>query len=229
MVWPGKHGILRVCRFGIVIVICLMGSSLVGCGSVQRNQRDPMLGDKSNKVDAESKAWLEGIEDFKNGDYAKAMAVFEFLSENAENNEVYRKAVYALACTRLILAQTPEEFNEALTLWDCWNRQVPDSIRDEDPRMMAPFLERITPPGSPEFCIQGQARSKKKAPAKIDFLNKDVLVYKNLLEAKEKEFERTKVKLDLKEKEVRRLRQQIDSLEAIHLKFQEKQKEVSSP
>jgi hypothetical protein len=49
------------------------------------------------------------------------------------------------------------------------------------------------------------------------------------VQAREKESERLKTRLDAKEREIRRLKQQIESLEAIHLKFQERQKEISSP
>lgn len=54
-------------------------------------------------------------------------------------------------------------------------------------------------------------------------------VCRDLLQAKDREIERIKARLDAKEKEARRLKHQIESLEAIHLKYQERKQGVSSP
>ena len=64
---------------------------------------------------------------------------------------------------------------------------------------------------------------------------KKIIVYNNpgackdLMQAKEKEMDRIKTKLDAREREIRRLKHQIDSLEAIHLKYQERKQGASSP
>lgn len=173
--------------------------------------------------DAESRAWDEGMKAFEKGEYDKAAAVFEALGESAENPGLSRKALYALASTRLILANTPAEFNEAVVLWDCWSQQVSAGFDGEDPRMLTPFFERLGMPLGP-----GSGVSKAgKAERSVGPVNP--VAFKNLLQAKEKEIERIKSRLDAKEKEVRRLRTQIDTLEAIHRKFQERKQEVSTP
>ncbi len=202
---------------------------IFGCGSIQKARQALVPEDDQRLSEAELRVWREGLEDFRSGNYTKAMAVFEFLSETAEDNELCRKAVYALACTRLILAQTPDELNEAMALWDCWSRQAPPEAKAEDPRMIEPFLDRLVLPQVAEPSLHKISKPKKKPIFKIDLVNRDLLVYKNLLETKAREFERTKARLEQREREVRRLKQQIETLEAIHLKFQEKQKEVSSP
>jgi len=175
-------------------------------------------------LEHELKTWEEGVQAFTERDYERACLLFEVLSEGAETEGLGRRAYFALASTRLILAQTPEEFNEAFNTWTCWTMQLPEHLGDEDARMLTPFLERITSPGAMEA---GVARNEP--------LVKKTIVYttpagcKELLQAKEKELERMRSKLDARDKEVRRLKHQIDSLEAIHLKFQERKQGVSSP
>ena len=71
---------------------------------------------------------------FDAGDYEKARVLFEMLTENADTEGLRRKAFFALASTRLVLAQTPEEFNQAMATWDCWRRQFPHPMEGEDPR-----------------------------------------------------------------------------------------------
>ncbi len=171
----------------------------------------------------ERRTWEEGIYAFKTGNYNEATVIFEVLSETARTESTGRKALYALACTRLILAQTADEYNEAMSLWDCWSRQNSIYIDREDPRMLTPFLGRITPPIMPETPYPQAAKPVK------DMTINNILMYKNLLQAKEKEIDQMKNRLDAREREIKRLRHQIESLEEIHLKFQERKQEVSSP
>ncbi len=132
-------------------------------------------------------------------------------------------AFFALASTRLVLAQTPQEFNQALATWECWSQQFPHVAADEDPRMLTPFLQRLTPPGSNE------SQTKEAEPPVKKVIMVSPAGCKDLLQAKDKEIERVKARLDAKEKEARRLKHQIESLEAIHLKYQERKQGVSSP
>lgn len=193
-----------------------------GCSSlrgVAAPREEPVVNE------AELMTWDEGLQAFENGDYQKAAAVFDLLSETAETNGLSRKAFFALACTKFILAQSPEEFKAALGIWDCWSRQLPEGLEGgEDPRMMTPFLERLAPPGVPETPVAQEKPVVKK-----------VIVYshptgcKDLLQAKDKEIERMRSKVEAREREVKRLKHQIESLEAIHLKYQERKQGVSVP
>jgi hypothetical protein len=204
-----------------LMLIFLAGMGLSACTTLPQPQPS---GKSSFAREIELKTWEEGMQAFDEGNYEKARVVFEALTESAETNSLRRSAFFALASTRLVLAQTPEDFSEAMSSWACWGRQMSPNIEEEDPRMLTPFLERLTPPGAPETHLtQNQPPVKK------------IVVYspsggcKDLLQAKEKELDRTKSRLEAREKEIRRLKHQIDSLEAIHLKFQERKQGVSSP
>lgn len=209
-------------------IVLLLTAMILGCSST--TPKPLVVEEKPAISNPDWEMWKEGIQEFEKEDYNEAMVIFEYLSEHAHNKSLAAKAVFALACTRLIVAQFPEEFEEGLRLWECWAREQPIDPEDEDPRMLTPFLERLSiPVGTEPAARKPVAKSKKRGPTKIEVANKDLAHYKNLLEEKEKESQRLKARLEARDKEVRRLRQQIESLEAIHLKFQEKKKEVSSP
>jgi hypothetical protein len=202
--------------------ILLAALGLTACHSVQKPQ--PPEGNYIYR-ESELKAWREGMQAFDEGDYEKARVVFEVLTESAESETVRRNAFFALASTRLAQAQTPEEFNEAMSIWVCWSRQLPEDLGGGDPRMLTPFLQRLTPPGAPETHLSQSSQTPVKK----------IIVYNNpgacreLVQAKDREMDRIKSKLEAREREIRRLKHQIDSLEAIHLKYQERKQGASSP
>jgi hypothetical protein len=191
--------------------------------------KPPVVQEQPQKDTAELETWQEGLGAFSKGDYNQAMAIFEFLTESTGDEAMYRKALYGLAATRLILAQNAEELHEAMELWDCWSQQAPPECQTEDPRMMAPLLDRISALLTPEKTVMQEGKNRGKTIYKNHLVYRDAVVYKGLLDGKEKEIARLRSRVESREREVRRLRHQIESLEAIHLKFQEKQKEVSSP
>jgi hypothetical protein len=174
--------------------------------------------------DAAWNAWEEGWAAFQRGDYRAAQKHFEEVSKRALNETLRRKGLYGLACTRLVAAQTSEEYNAALNLWELWIQMVPPELVDEDPRMVSQLLPRLYPteltkisPKS-EVAPPGSSRSSISQGVRVI---KDKECEKQLRES-DRELQRLK-------RQIRTLRLQIEALEAIHRKIQEKKKEVSSP
>ena len=216
-------------EWGRAFFLVLLGLQVAACASPEVSGNDRRPGGAVPASDQDRARLQEGMEYFKRADYPQALAVFEELSRAAKDEPVRRRAFYAQGCTRLITAQTAEEYTAALALWLSWSRLAPLGD-DEDPRMLSPILERISPtlPIDAKGASAVQASKPKKKPGSI-YVNKDLASYKNMVENRDKELDRVKARLDSKEREVRRLKQQIESLEAIHLKFQERQKEISTP
>jgi len=182
-------------RLSLMIVL-FAGIGIFGC-TVRQQPEPPRVEPPEQEI--ELLTWQEGLQAFREGDFDKALVLFEIISESAQPEALSRKALFALAATRLVMAQTPEEFGQALATWECWDQQLPHPIEDED----QPPVKKISI-GSTAVC-------------------------RDLLQAKDREIERIKARLDAKEKEARRLKHQIESLEAIHLKYQERKQGVSSP
>jgi len=215
-------------------LLFLAGTGISGCGSIHKDMTPtPTPRAETPSIDPDLKSWEEALQAFHREDYNKAAESFTLLGKNSANQALALNALYALACTRLIVAQTPEEFSDALSLWDAWSRKapIPNPLASEDPRLLTPFLERVTPPCSSEPNAPKKDKPKKKAVCNKENNNqaRDLTMTRNQLQTREKEMAKIKARLDAREKEIRRLKHQIDSLEAIHLKIQEKQKEVSSP
>ncbi len=70
---------------------------------------------------------------FDSGDYQKAQAGFEMLSDLAKNSDIRRQALFGLASTRLVLADNKDEFNSAVAAWEKWADTVKSCRGMEDP------------------------------------------------------------------------------------------------
>jgi TolA-binding protein len=180
-------------------------------------------------------AWESAVNIFKAGDYYRAMDLFQTMTSEAGDQEISRKAHFGLAAARLAIAKTPEEFNAALDVWKLWSDQTPMNLKDEDPRILTPFLERFRRSEEMQALITDPLPSIREP--KRSSIPKAVMPgsatarseYRSLLREKEKEIDRLKSRLESREREVKRLRHQIESLEEIHLKFQERKQETSTP
>lgn len=216
----------RTFSTGLALFLIFAATAIQSC-SAARTLPPASVSPQSLSLDAERDSWDEAMRAFESGNYDKAAAIFEFLVDSARTERMSHKATYALACARLALAQTPAELNEAMALWSCWLKQPSDKSESEDPRMLTPLLDQISAPD------QTRPKAATPKPSKSSFSDqvaiRDLAMYKNQLQAKEKELEKVKAKLESREKEVRRLKHQMDSIEAIHLKYQEKKKEISTP
>ncbi|MCU0586864.1 MAG: hypothetical protein MUF52_01800 [Syntrophobacteraceae bacterium] len=222
----------RMARGGLVILLMTTISlGLVSCTHSPGLQREPVSEKPEGDAVVDAKLWEAGMLKFRAGDYDDALIDFDALRSSAQSERYARLGAYASACMRLILAQSAEDFQEALKLWESWSQGV-SSQESEDPRLLAPLLQKVALLGHPANAEVDCARAekpRKRPQARLEWLSRDLAAYKGMAQAREKESERLKTRLDTKEREIRRLKQQIESLEAIHLKFQERQKEISSP
>ena len=175
-----------------------------------------------------------GLEAFQTGDYRRSGQLFEQVRRSADP-QVAREALYGLACTRLVLAQTPAQYAAALALWQQWNRQAPLKYRTEDPRMLGPLLGRLLSPES----------VKRKPPKKAAADQTGAISAKRYraCQSRVKEMETRLANMEAQkkllryyvdytgklEREIWNLKHKINSLEAIDKKILEKKKELSSP
>ena len=212
-------GRIKIALLGCAIVIFIFLLTSACPASVEKSAVSSTI-----RQEVEQNAWEEGLRAFEKGDYQKSAMNFQMLSESAQSGDMCRKALFAFATVRLVLAKTSEEYVEAISAWERWSSQIGSGLEGEDPRMITPFLQKLAPTGqTPEKSEQDAAQSRKAA-REANLPN-----YKNMLQSKEKEMESLRAKLELREREVRRLRHQLESLEEIHRKYQEKKQEASAP
>ncbi len=172
---------------------------------------------QSIRQQVEQESLNEALNSFYAGDYRKAKTTFEILSETAQSPEIARRALFGLASAKLILALTPDEYADAVSSWEKWSKKVDSITECEDPRMITPFLVHLKLASM--ISERQGTKARKGAPKDVD--------HKAVHQAKEKEMQSLRVKLDLREREIRRLRHQLESLEEIHRKYQEKKQEAN--
>jgi len=124
------------------VCLALCASLLGGCA-----QLGPGSGFSSN--DELKSAYLLAVDSYLAGQYEKSASIFQRLSGTTVDPVLARKAYYGLACSRLVVARTPEELHDGLTLWNTWVQMTPEGLPSEDPRLITPLLPRLSPSHSP--------------------------------------------------------------------------------
>ncbi len=215
---------------------------MIGCSYENSLQK---FAQKSLTYEAESNMLNAGIGNYEAGEFEKASEIFEALSKSSSDESVQRKALYGLVCTRLLSAQSQEEFGDAVVLWENWSHIRGTKLGAEDPRMLAPLFHKIFPT-LPESCsepdendaeeedIDEEAEeSSPELPNMIESSKPDNTqkeprsgLCSGLLKTREKEIQTLKTSNAKMKKDIQQLKDQINSLEAIHRKIQEKKKEI---
>jgi hypothetical protein len=165
---------------------------------------------RSVEMDALKKA----LKAFDAGDYEKAQTGFEMLGHLAKNPDIRRDALYGLASTRLILADSKDAFDSAVAEWKKWADQAGSTKGMEDPRMLTPFLLRL------QCAVKKGGGGVLGEKAKGDCRPRIVITSEKVIQV-------LRAKLEFAERQVRRLRHDLKSLDEIHRKYEEKKQEMA--
>jgi len=192
------------------ISMCIIFSHAFGCAYADRVSPDGAYSKKNQNYNAEAITLERGNLAFQNKDYEKALEIYRMLSQLARNEEIRRKALYGLACTRLLLSESPEELSESIILWDVWSQLESQETKDGYPILLRPLLLQK---GFPE------KREKEKKP---DIKNS----LKRKIAHKDKEIRLLKSRIKKMEQEIKKLTHQLSSLEAIDKNIKQKMTEI---
>lgn len=182
------------------MVLLLIYAAVSSCTWLQKL---PPAGKSTPASEIELKFWRTGMHAFQRADYAEALKSFETIRHVGRDENLRRRALYAFACTRLILAEDESELDEAMELWRGWSDSIKKDMDHEDPRMLMPILKNV------KF-----AQLQLAAKELIDRAERDQKFQERLI---------------AKDKEIEKLKSQLEELESIHLETEEKKKELSSP
>jgi len=188
------------------VCLALCASLLGGCA-----QLGPGSGFSSN--DELKSAYLLAVDSYLAGQYEKSASIFQRLSGTTVDPVLARKAYYGLACSRLVVARTPEELHDGLTLWNTWVQMTPEGLPSEDPRLITPLLPRLSPSHSPS------------SPAMLTEVEIDhELAKTKRLAGCQDETGKLKESLRKKTAEAENLRSQLNALERLHQEISQKKK-----
>jgi hypothetical protein len=201
-------------RFIGLVIFLLISGPFAFCLAAEEESADVL----SIRRDVEREAFANAVNAFNARDYNRAKIGFEILGESTQNPEIARQALFGLSSVKLVLANTSEEYEDAISSWLKWSSQVNSCQGCADPRMITPFLLRL------QTSISGVAGSPSEWKGRRAAKDIESRV---VLQTKEKEMQTLRSKLELREREIRRLRHQLESLEEIHRKYQEKKQEAT--
>ena len=194
--------------FCAFILLCAVIFHILGCTYGDRLLSIGREKDALQSYSAEAITLERGNLAFQNKDYEKALEIYRMLSELARDEGIRKKALYGLACTRLILATTPEELSESIILLDAWTQlDMQEAVEG-----YSLFLE-------PLLLQKGFPDKKEKMPDVSSELE-------HTIAGQEKEILLLKRRIKEMEKENEKLNHQLNSLEDIDKDIKKKMKEL---
>jgi hypothetical protein len=163
--------------------------------------------------------------------YDLAAERFEAIRQQTTNKRFALMALYGLACSRLMAADSPGEYQEALILWDNWIQHVPDSCAYEDTALFDPLIRNkmlfsnIPMTADKEGIIDLDATVPRwlfiRSQQELNRLNAETEIARQNLEKRQKQIQSL-------EREIDELKRQIKALETIDQKIQKKKNSIPS-
>lgn len=219
-----KTGITSAIRSAILLAqafLVTLAIFLPGCAMLTHDY-DHSLNDSPGM-----QAYEEGLRAYENGDYRKAAQLFDGLTQKGFDSGLRRKALYSLACTRMVMASNPEDFRKALETWNQWEALSQPTSRYEDPRLMAPLLLYTRPPYEPILDNVGRDPGAPQEVEPIRPMPKfpDRSKHKPMELPEQSCYKQTRPL----EREINRLKNQIKALESLDQHIQERKREIAVP
>jgi hypothetical protein len=220
--------------FAKISILCLTILFLYGCAKSPTFIEDIR---HTIRFETDFESLEKGFDAFRRKEYAKAIELFEVLSNTSGSEEIRQKALYGLAVSKLVVAKNAAQYRAAVGLWQAWSEKKGSIMASdcEDPRLMEPFFLCRYPIDFESMQFEsGTAVCSETVPKAIYAAEKSKV---RLLESQSKNYrsqiESLKLELEnlarIKGKEIRLLKEKIRALEAIDQNIQEKKTKVSTP
>jgi hypothetical protein len=185
---------------------------------------------RSDVSPLELKKYRDAVDVYNSRDYEKSAHQFEAIREATANPEMSRMALYGLACSRLMSANSPQDYQQALGLWDTWVKCAPHQSRPENPVLFAPVIREKMIFSQIPLGAEGAVDTREQTePAwLLARANQQLQRMKQQLEEACKNIDLRDKKIKALEKEISRLNEQISAFEKIDQKIQTKKNAIPS-
>jgi hypothetical protein len=185
---------------------------------------------RSGVSPVEFKKYLDAVYVYDARNYEKSANQFEAIREQTANPEMSRMALYGLACSRLMSADSPQEYQQALSLWDTWVKCAPRQGSSENPVLFAPVIKEKMIFSQIPLDAEGAIDTHDQtAPAWLLVrADQQLQRMKKQLEEASKCIDSRDKKIKALEKEISRLNEQINAFEKIDQKIQTKKNAIPS-
>jgi len=168
---------------------------------------------------------------YQKREYLEAANYFDTIRTQTSNRRFALIALYGLACSRLMAAKTPEEYNDALLLWRQWIANAPEKFEYENPVLVDALVqEKMLFSNIPLTPTQAQEAAEEPMVSRwLLIKSRDELDrLRGELETARETLEKHKKTIQAHEKEIGELKRQIKALETIDQKIQKKKNAIPS-
>jgi hypothetical protein len=209
-------------------LICMGVVMIAGCNNFWLFQPPQVTSHPSAEA---KKQYNQAVAAYLNKQYELAAESFEAIRQQTTNKRFALMALYGLACSRLMAADSPQAYHEALILWDNWIQHVPDTCAYEDTALFDPLIRNkmlfsnIPMATDKDGVIDLDATVPRwlfiRSQQELNRLNTEVDMARQTLEKRQKQIQSL-------EKEIDELKRQIKALETIDQKIQKKKNSIPS-
>ena len=177
------------------------------------------------------KQYQQAVSLFENKQYLSAAEHFDAMRQKTTDKRFALMALYGEACSRLMAADTPGEYEDALALWDRWVKLSPNNCDYESSTLLDPLVKNkmifSNIPLKNEKTVEPEADASVPKWLLINSkAEQDRL--KGELDAAQQTLEKRQKKIQSLEKEIEALKGQIKALETIDQKIQKKKNAIPS-
>jgi TolA-binding protein len=164
------------------------------------------------------------------GSYEKAAESFDAVRQQTQDGKTARMALYGLACSRIMAAETPEAYYQALVLWRSWVSGAPLHPDNENPLLFEPLIERkMLFSGIPLTKDESDKVDDDTVPRWLHIkVKRELETLENKVIKTEQELQQKSKLVESQEKQIKKLKQQIKALETIDQKIQKKKNAIPS-
>lgn len=211
-----------------VFLICLGVVMITGCNDFWLFRPTRITSHPSAEA---KRQYNQAVAAYMDKQYALAAERFEAIRQQTTNKRFALMALYGVACSRLMAAESPEEYHEALILWDNWIQHVPDTCAYEDSALFDPLIKNKMLFSNIPMATNEQNNIDLDAtvPRWLFIRSQQELNrLKTEADMAQQTLDRRQKKIQTLEKEIDELKRQIKALETIDQKIQKKKNAIPS-
>lgn len=177
------------------------------------------------------KAYRAAVVKFREGDYDASAKQFSEIRDTTSDQRLARMALFGLALSQLVVAETPEAYEQALQLWQNWVNIAPDIEDSENAALLDPIIrDKMLLANIPATSDNLEIQTPEATVSNLLFVRtkQEMDRLREQLETSEANLKKGQAKIQSLKKEIGRLKRQIKAMEAIDQKIQKKKNAIPS-
>jgi hypothetical protein len=212
----------------LVCAVCLGVLVSTGCSDLWLLRPTRVTSHPSAEA---KRQYNQAVAAYMDKQYVLAAARFDAIRQQTTNKRFALMALYGAACARLMAAESPREYHDALILWDNWIQHVPDTCEYEDSALFDPLIKNKMLFSNIPMTVDkaGNIDLDATVPRWLFIRSQQELTrLKSDTDAAQQDLEKRQKKIQSLEKEIDELKSQIKALETIDQKIQKKKNAIPS-